>query len=57
MSGSAQLISGVSANNGAHVVAGTVHGSVYIGDNESECSSGLVLHLLNLVKANWLLMG
>jgi hypothetical protein len=51
MSGSTQLISGVSATNSAQVVAGIVHGPVYFGDGESEYFSWLALDSLNLLKA------
>jgi hypothetical protein len=35
MSGSTQLISGVYASDHSQIVAGTVHGPVYFGGNES----------------------
>jgi hypothetical protein len=43
MSGGPQLISGVSAKNGAQVFAGTSHGPIYFGDSESECFDGIAL--------------
>jgi hypothetical protein len=52
MSGGSQLISGVSAKNGAQVVAGKVDGSVYFGDSESEYFSRLALNAVERQKAD-----
>jgi hypothetical protein len=45
MSSSTQFISGISATDGAQIVAGPVNGPVYFGDGESECFSRLTLSL------------